>query len=224
MDPRLTLAFEMYDSCELAADIGTDHAYLPAALLVSGKCKKMILTDISTSALKNAQSEITRLQLSDKAILRCGNGLLPIWETCQMISIMGMGGKTISQILTEGKDHLKNAVLLLSAHTDLDKVRSTIFSVGYHITAEEPCYDSGRFYLFIKAEPGYAEMTDQQIRTGVCILQSHATCLKDYLRRRMEVLSAKLHGLQTADSVDPLLYQQTSDDIEYYRKALDSGI
>ena len=32
LDPRLSLAFDLYDPCDLAADIGTDHAHLPAAL------------------------------------------------------------------------------------------------------------------------------------------------------------------------------------------------
>ena len=36
LDPRLSLAFDLYDSCRLAADIGTDHAHLPAALLQRG--------------------------------------------------------------------------------------------------------------------------------------------------------------------------------------------
>ena len=39
LDPRLSLAYDLYDSCELAADIGTDHAHLPAALLQRAVCR-----------------------------------------------------------------------------------------------------------------------------------------------------------------------------------------
>ena len=60
LDPRLSLAFDLYDPCELAADIGTDHAHLPAALLQRGRCQHMILTDISESALENARMEMIR--------------------------------------------------------------------------------------------------------------------------------------------------------------------
>ena len=61
LDARLSLAYDLYDPCELAADIGTDHAHLPAALLQRGRCQHMILTDLSESALQNARDEMIRL-------------------------------------------------------------------------------------------------------------------------------------------------------------------
>ena len=64
LDARLSLAYDLYDPCELAADIGTDHAHLPAALLQRGRCQHMILTDLSESALKNARDTIIRCRLS----------------------------------------------------------------------------------------------------------------------------------------------------------------
>ena len=69
LDPRLSLAFDLYDPCDLAADIGTDHAHLPAALLQRGRCRHMILTDISESALENARMEMIRLRLTDRVSL-----------------------------------------------------------------------------------------------------------------------------------------------------------
>ena len=69
LDARLSLACNLYDPCDLAADIGTDHAHLPAALLQRGRCQHMILTDLSESALNNARSEIIRLRLADRVSL-----------------------------------------------------------------------------------------------------------------------------------------------------------
>ena len=80
LDPRLSLAFDLYDSCELAADIGTDHAHLPAALLQRGRCRHMILTDVSESALENARSEIIRRRLTGRVDFRLGDGLDPVTE------------------------------------------------------------------------------------------------------------------------------------------------
>ena len=70
LDERLRSAMALYDPCNLAADIGTDHARLPSALLRSGICKRMILTDISRSALDNARMEIRRHHLDSAADLR----------------------------------------------------------------------------------------------------------------------------------------------------------
>ena len=144
LDPRLSLAFDLYDACALAADIGTDHALLPAALLQRGRCQKMILTDVSPAALNNARGEIIRCRLSDRAELRLGNGLEPLTEACGMISVTGMGGRTIRQILTAGADRLQGASLILSAHTDLPLSRQTIAELGYHLDREEPCCAAGR--------------------------------------------------------------------------------
>ena len=78
LDARLSLVYDLYDPCDLAADIGTDHARLPAALLQRGRCCRMILTDISPDALENARREIIRCGLSGKADLRLGDGLSPL--------------------------------------------------------------------------------------------------------------------------------------------------
>lgn len=224
LDSRLSFAYELYDPCELAADIGTDHAYLPAALLSRGKCERMILTDISESALNNARKEITRKHLNDRVTLYTGDGLKPIVENCNMISVMGMGGKSIASILLEGESHLYGASLLLSAHTDLDHVRSAVSKIGYRIISEDPCFDSGRFYLFIKAKPGKEELTEKQIRTGVRLTESNSPFLKGYILRRKEVLEYKLKGLKSADSIDHEVLDRTEQDIMYYNSVLGGEI
>ena len=151
LDPRLSLAFDLYDPCELAADIGTDHAHLPAALLQRGRCQHMILTDISESALENARMEVIHLRLADRVSLRLGDGLSPVTEKCGMISIMGMGGRTIRDILVSGADRLQGASLLLSAHTDWHLIRTAVRDIGYLLDREEPCFAAGRYYLVLRA-------------------------------------------------------------------------
>ena len=131
LDARLSLAFDLFDPCDLAADIGTDHAHLPAALLQRGRCQHMILTDISESALSNARREILRFRLSDRVTLRTGDGLSPLQEVCKMISVTGMGGRTIRNILLQGREKLHGASLVLSAHTDLSLIREAIRDIGY---------------------------------------------------------------------------------------------
>ena len=140
LDERLSLVYEMVDPCELAADIGTDHGQLPAALLLAGRCRRMILTDISESALSRARREMIRRRLTDRVSLRLGDGLDPLSEACDVISITGMGGRTIRDILLRGQNRLSGASLILSAHTDLPLVRQAVMEAGYHLDREEPCY------------------------------------------------------------------------------------
>ena len=222
LDPRLSLAYDLYDPCELAADIGTDHAHLPAALLQRGRCQHMILTDISESALENARMEMIRLRLMDRVSLRLGDGLSVISEKCSVISIMGMGGRTIRDILMEGKDRLQGASLLLSAHTDWHLIREAVSGIGYHLDREEPCFSAGRYYLVLRARPGSVPMTAQEIRLGGPLFQSGSPVLIPFLRRRTEVLQARLKGLLSASVRDEEEIRNLHEDLHFYQQVLNA--
>ena len=216
LDPRLALAYELYDSCDLAADIGTDHAHLPAALLQRGRCQHMILTDISESALANARLEMSRLRLTARVSLRLGDGLLPLSESCGMVSVMGMGGRTIRDILLSGSSRLQGASLLLSAHTDWHLIRSALQEIGYHLDREEPCFSAGRYYLVLRARPGCVPVTSREIRLGGPLFRSESPILMPFLQRRKEILQTRLKGLLSAVSPDPQEINLLEADIDYY--------
>ena len=220
LDPRLSLAFDLYDPCELAADIGTDHAHLPAALLQRGRCRHMILTDISESALENARMEMIRLRLTDRVSLRLGDGLSPVSEECGMISIMGMGGRTIRDILLSGKARLQNASLILSAHTDWHLIRSAVCEIGYHLDREEPCLAAGRFYLVLRARPGKKAMTDREIRLGGPLFSSESEMLVPFLQRRKEVLKERLKGVSSATAPNESELLLLKSDLDFYERFL----
>lgn len=216
LDARLSLAFDLYDPCALAADIGTDHAHLPAALLQRGRCQQMILTDISDSALRNARNEMIRFGLTDRVSLRRGDGLRPLEEPCGMISITGMGGRTVRDILLSGREKLYGASLILSAHTDLPVIRETVRDIGYHLDREEPCFCAGRYYLVLRARPGRKEISPREIRLGGPLFSSSSDQLIPYLTRRREVLEARLKGLLQAGSPDEPLITWLREDIAFY--------
>ena len=224
LDPRLSLAFDLFDACELAADIGTDHAHLPAALLQRGRCQRMILTDISAKALENARMEMTRLRLTDRVSLRIGDGLSPIDEPCEMISVMGMGGRTIRDILLEGQEKLQGASLVLSAHTDWHLIRSALRDIGYRLDREEPCFAAGRYYLVILARPGAESITEQEIRLGGPLFRSQSPVLVPFLQRRREVLQERIRGLSAASGPDESQLRILRMDLAFYDSFLKSAI
>ena len=220
LDPRLSLAFDLYDDCSLAADIGTDHAHLPIALLKSGKCRRMILTDISPDALRNAQDNIGKARLGDRVDFRLGDGLGAVSEPCGMISVLGMGGRTIQQILMDQPSSLQGANLLLSAHTDLHLVRQAVMEIGYHLISETPVFDTGRYYLILKAVPGKEKISPREIQYGVKLFESDSPALQPFLAHRIEVLEAKLNGLQKASVPDEKLIAELQSDIRFLQSHL----
>lgn len=224
LDARLSLAYELYDPCELAADIGTDHAHLPAALLQRGRCQHMILTDLSESALRNARNELIRFRLLDRVTLRAGDGLTPLEERCGMISVTGMGGHTIREILLSGKQKLLGATLVLSAHTDLPLIREAVNIIGYHLDREEPCFCAGRYYLVMRARPGLRSVTPREIRLGGPLFDSGSDQLIPWIKRRREVLEGSLHGLLSAEKTDVTLITRVREDIAAYNAFIEKGI
>ena len=223
LDERLSLVYDLYDPCELAADIGTDHAHLPAALLQRGRCRHMILTDLSESALRNARNEIASFRLSDRVSFRLGDGLEPVTEKCGVISVTGMGGRTISDILLNGRDRLQGAVLVLSAHTDLPLIRQTVAAIGYSLDREEPCFCAGRFYLVFRAVPGAEVLSPRQIRVGGPLFRSASPVLLPYLSRRREVLRTALQGLLSSGAADDAAASQLREDIAFYEEQIRKG-
>ena len=222
LDERLTLAAALYPACELGADIGTDHGYLPCHLLETGVCRRMILADVSPKALGRAEAEVARRGLQDRARLVCADGLDALTERCDCVSLMGMGGETMAGILLQGRDRLDGATLVLSAHTELPLVRKAVLDLGYHLTRETLCRSGGRFYVFWRAEPGFAPMTEEEIRHGSLLFNEPSPLLTDYLRWRLGVAEAKLSGLRVAAVPDAEALARAEQDVDFYRRKLEA--
>ena len=221
LDERLSLAAAMYAPCDLGADIGTDHGLLPCHLLQQNICQRMIFADVSDKALLHAREQVSRQHLDHRAAFACADGLDAITERCGCISIMGMGGETIAGILNRGQSKLQNAVLVLSAHTDLHLVRKAVMEIGYHIVREELCQAAGRYYVVWRAEPGAAALSDEEIRFGPLLMHTSSPLLQRYIAWRIKVLGDRLRGLLSAREPDESAIAAIQKDIAYYQARLE---
>lgn len=198
LDSRLSLAAALYAPCDLGADIGTDHALLPCHLLRKNICRSMLLCDVSPKALRHAEASVRRYHLEARARLCLADGLDALdaaGQGCGCVSIMGMGGDTLSGILRRGAARLRGAVLVLSAHTEQPLVRQAIADIGYHLTAERLCLAAGRYYILWRAEPGEAATSPEAIRYGELLFEEPTPLLSGYLDHRLRVLEARRQGL-----------------------------
>ncbi|MBQ4581527.1 MAG: SAM-dependent methyltransferase [Clostridia bacterium] len=221
LDERLSLAASLYEPCDWGADIGTDHAYLPCHLLRAGVCQHMIAADVSPKALSRARDNLTRQHLLDRAEVVLADGLDAITRKCGCISIMGMGGELMGNILRSGQDKLLGAVLVLGAHTELHLVRQAICDVGYHIVQERLCRAAGRFYVFWRAEAGLEDLSTSEIRYGKQLWQEDNTLLTEYAAWRRRVLQDKERGLLSASIPDESAINEVQSDIAWYTNKLE---
>lgn len=152
LNKRLTLAAEMLGQVKSVADIGTDHAFLPIYLIKKGLAEKVIACDIAEGPLSVAKSNITKHKLLDKIELRLANGLLGLAPMeVDAITILGMGGETIADILTDSP-WVKNLdlTLILQPMSCDDRLREYLLNEGFEILKESGVESQGRFYTVMK--------------------------------------------------------------------------
>lgn len=161
--PRLKMVADMVRCGSSVADIGTDHGYLPAWLVKSGKCKSAVAADLRKSPLENAAETVRIYDVEDKVSLRLSDGLdciLP--QEADDIVFAGMGGTLIAQLM-ERTEWLKNKSkrIIIQPMTHSENVREYLVSNGFEILNENACRDDGRDYIcFCSEYRGVAQEKD----------------------------------------------------------------
>lgn len=75
---RLAMCAELVSGYGIACDVGTDHAYLATELLKSGKCKRVIASDVAEGPLNAAKRTLIQTGFIDSAELILSDGLLNV--------------------------------------------------------------------------------------------------------------------------------------------------
>ena len=101
LDKRLNMLYNMVRYSSKLADIGTDHGYLPAKLILDHKCPNAIAVDINIKPLTHAKELVHKLGLENKIDLRLSSGLTNIKDSeVDDIHISGMGSELIIDIIS----------------------------------------------------------------------------------------------------------------------------
>ena len=91
----------MYQKAARLADIGSDHAYLPVALMLKGKIEFAVAGEVVKGPFESAKRQVMKNGLSERIEVRLANGLDAIERQDQInaITIAGMGGSFDSRHL-----------------------------------------------------------------------------------------------------------------------------
>ena len=137
------------------ADIGSDHGYLPVALLRRGAISAAVAGEVATTPFHAAQRTVRDNGLEQLVTVRLANGLAAIeaQDRISAISICGMGGETIRDILDSGKAHLSgHERLILQPNGGEQPLRQWLMDNGYAIVTEELLHENRFYYEIIVAE------------------------------------------------------------------------
>lgn len=163
LTPRLKTIYH-HVTADKIADIGTDHAYIPIELILSGKIQQAIATDIKTGPLSIAAANIKKYGLSDQIELRLGSGLSPIHAgEVQEIIIAGMGGEMIKQILNADKKTAQSAALILQPMNAQYELRKWLQKNEYTIVQEDLALESYKIYNILIVHSGRVPPPEKDI-------------------------------------------------------------
>lgn len=194
---RLETAASFVRTGRVTADVGTDHGYLPAFLVMSGITKDAIAADIAQGPLDNARKTVEKYDLQQNIRLILSDGLDNIPHNVEELIICGMGGNLIADILTKAPwIKNENMHLVLQPMTHSQDVRQYLARNGFYIDAEKTCCDDNKNYIVISAyySGECAEKDDFYYLFGDKITPCSQTD-NAYLRRQYSFLKSRYEGL-----------------------------
>lgn len=144
------------------ADIGSDHAYLPIYLLERGIITGGVAGELNEGPFRGAERNVRARGYADRLAVRRGNGLAVVEPgEVDVITVAGMGGGTIREILAAGVEKLAGVQrLVLSPQGDSDGLRRWLLGQGWMIIAEDLLIEDDKLYEIIVWERGAMEITD----------------------------------------------------------------
>lgn len=159
LSPRLRLAADLVPQGARLADVGTDHAYLPTALLQEGKIPFAVAADLRQGPLASAKATVRRAELEGKVAFRLCDGLRGIRpEEVDGVAIAGMGGETIASILAAAPwTREKDVPLILQPMSSMPDLRQWLGENGYRIVTEELCQEGDTLYTAMLVRAGEME-------------------------------------------------------------------
>lgn len=197
LSARLACVASLVPAGARVADIGSDHAYLPAALVLDGKINFAIAGEVVKGPYENAVHEIKDHQLEGQVIPRLADGLAAIEpaDKVDTITIAGMGGSLIASILEKGKDKLTEIKrLVLQPNVGESQLREWLMNNHYQIMTEKIIEEDNHIYEIIVAEPSVVPFrySKYELDFGPFLLENKGPIFKkkwqEYLQREAHVI------------------------------------
>lgn len=188
---------------EPAADIGTDHGFVPIDLLAKKKIPFAILSDINEGPLKRAESNLNLFEIDcDLYSLRLGNGLSPV-RNCEVSSIIiaGMGGENIIDILAEDINKTKSYKrLILQPRKRSFMLREWLQNNGFEIKEEKLVVEAGKI-----CEVFYAEKGDAKDDIYLPVKMRKDPLFKDFLDEYIRKINVVIDNMGNSEETKELV-------------------
>ncbi len=197
MTPRLYMVAGLTPKCSLVADVGCDHGYLPVYLVKKGICEKAIASDVNKGPLEAAKRNIADVRVKDRIETVLSDGLKNI-DNADCVTIAGMGGELICEILEGRKDGMKQFVLQPQRSSDI--LRRYLAQNGFEIEKEAVCAEGDKMYcaFFARFTGKSHEISEREALLGKYELFSDKEAYKKYAEYRKKEIDTALSAMDKA--------------------------
>ncbi len=202
MSDRLAAIAAQVTPGKTVIDIGTDHAYLPIALVADGTAPSAIAADVKKGPLAIAETNILKSGYAAKIRAVQSDGFQNIEvEGGEAAVIAGLGGATMMGILSAGAGKvMKLSEIILEPQSRVPDVRKYLCRSGFSFVDEAMVTEDGKFYPIMKvAYTGEKRLlTEAQALYGPLLLEKKDPVLLRYLEKETDGLATIERGIEDA--------------------------
>lgn len=198
LPPRLLTIAKLASPCRVLADIGTDHALLPAWMIRSDLCGRAYACDINSGPLKRAEATVVRWNLSDRIQLILSDGLRKVPCEYDVLTIAGMGGDLIAKILYDTPPE-ESVRIVLQPMSKPEVLRRFLMRNGYRILRETAVSEGAKCYIILTAQRSEAASEPEFFRPEI---PQNLDCTPDalvYLEKLLTSHQKRIFGLSSAE-------------------------
>ncbi|HFU4123059.1 TPA: tRNA (adenine(22)-N(1))-methyltransferase TrmK [Streptococcus suis] len=199
------------------ADVGSDHAYLPLFLVEQGRIDFAVAGEVVQGPYQSALQNVEQAGQSDKISVRLANGLAAVELDDQVstVTIAGMGGRLIAEILEAGKDKLGSVErLVLQPNNREDDVRHWLVEHDFQLIAEEILEENDKIYEILVAEKESTDLTADQLRFGPYLLEEQSATFQKKWLKELDKLTYALEQVPLERQADRSAISQKIQQIQ----------
>ncbi|MDO7877907.1 MAG: tRNA (adenine(22)-N(1))-methyltransferase TrmK [Enterococcus mundtii] len=207
------------------ADIGSDHAYLPVALMLKGKIDFAVAGEVVKGPYESAKRQVMKNGLSERIEVRLANGLDAIEKHDQIsaITIAGMGGSLIRDILESGRQNQRlsgEERLILQPNIGEKTLRMWLKENNYQIIAEEIIEENKKIYEIIvaKKKEQPIDYSEKELMFGPFLLEEKNATFSAKWQRELKQREVILEQLKNASEQNR--YETIQQEVEWIKEVL----
>ncbi len=186
LSERLAKVASYVPTGAVVADIGSDHAYLPCYLVHEGIAKRAVAGEVVKGPYESAVKQVRQEGLTDKVTVRLADGLAAVQPTdgVDTVTIAGMGGPLIADILTKNPESLTRVTrLILQPNIHAKAVRQWAIENGFALLEEAILEEDSKIYEVLVLQRGDMQLNEAELLFGPHLLQAkEAPFRKKWLR------------------------------------------